>query len=242
MAFRASLWLIAAIFSVAVIQNLGRTPEARKKPGPSRGDVTLHREVLPEVLEGWELVKFSPAMDPDVVPQGIYWWVHQWVYRNGSQSVVVACDQLGESDWHELTYCYRNQNRIVVERTVQVDPADGSPFVTAQLKSEDGSLAALAFSVFYEDGEWTHPPAVNLDSLNQKPIQDTFAGRYHERLQQIVIPDSRNTQHDRAIQCQVLIECTEQTVQETMQAAMQLHLESRRRFRSEWLKHRAAGI
>ena len=234
---RVWLWLFAAVLGVGALQWLGGKPENRKKPGPGRGDVVLLQDDLPEQMQEWKRAEFRPAMAPDAIPDGIYWWVHQWTYRTHDLTAVVSFDQLGEDQWHELTYCYRNQNRTIEQREIYQDSDDGGQYVVATLKDSQQQLAVLVFSVFFEDGQWGQPPAVNISNLNVKNRNPGIADRMQERVDPTISFENLSGSHDRALQCQVLVPCTQDNASETIDRAISLHLETRRCFRNCWLTH-----
>jgi len=234
---RVWLWLFAAVLGVVALQWLGGKPENRKKPGPGRGDVVLLQNDLPEQIQEWKRAEFRPGMPADAIPDGIYWWVHQWTYRTHDLVAVVSFDQLGEDQWHELTYCYRNQNRTIEQREIYQDSDDGGQYVVATLKDSQQRLAVLVFSVFFEDGQWARPPVVNISNLNVKNRNPGIAGRLQERVDPTISFENLSGSHDRALQCQVLVPCNEQNVSATTDRAISLHLETRRCFRNCWLTH-----
>jgi hypothetical protein len=105
---KTALCLFAILIGMGLLQTLARPSGARReKPGPTRGDLVLTEEALPAELAGWALTKFIPAPPVDQLPEGQYWWVHQWQYQKDGTNALVSFDQLGEDQWHELTYCYR---------------------------------------------------------------------------------------------------------------------------------------
>jgi hypothetical protein len=234
---RVWLWLFAAVLGVGILQWLGGKPENQKKPGPDRGDVVLLQNDLPDQLGDWQQAEFRPAMAPDAIPDGIYWWVHQWTYRTHDLVAVVSFDQLGEDQWHELTSCYRNQNRTIEQREIYQDSVDGGQYVVATMKDSQQQLAILVFSVFFEDGQWAQPPAVNIRNLNVTTRNPGIGARLQERVDPIISFENLSGSHDRALQCQVLVPCNEHNVSATTDRAILLHLETRRHFRKRWLTH-----
>jgi hypothetical protein len=234
---RVWLWLFAAVLGVGLLQWLGGKPESRKRPGPARGDVVLLQNDLPEQIQEWKRAEFRPAMPPDVIPDGIYWWVHQWTYRTNDLFAAVSFDQLGEDQWHELTYCYRNQGRTIEHREVYLDPEDGGQYVVVTLKDPDQQFAVLIFSVFFEDGQWGQPPLVNISNLNVKTRNPGAADLLLERVNPTLTFENLSGSHDRALQCQVLVPCDELDISTTVDSAISLHLETRKHLRNLWLNH-----
>jgi hypothetical protein len=238
---RIGLWILVTVLAMVALQVISKRPEASRKPGPARGDLVLGRDSLPATMGEWQKVAFKAAPAPEDLAQGQYWWVHQWNYTRQNNVAIVSFDQLGENQWHELTYCYRNQNRTIEQRDVFEDPESGGKFVVATMRGQQGDLAVLVFSVFFEDGQWATPPGVNLGLLNaKKPGEqhdDTIADRARRRFQPTITFDGADAGHDRALQCQVLIGCDEAHLQATIDSAIELHLASRSRFRDHWLVH-----
>ena len=88
------LWVAFSVVSIVLLQIIAKRPESAKKPGPSRGDLTLQQDSLPVALGNWRQVGFRPAIEPNAVPEGIYWWVHQWLYQQENWTAIVSFDQL----------------------------------------------------------------------------------------------------------------------------------------------------
>jgi hypothetical protein len=222
---------------MVVFQAISKKPEASRKPGPARGDLVLTRDSLPATLAEWQQVAFEAAPAPEDLAQGQFWWVHRWKYARENNLAIVSFDQLGENQWHELTYCYRNQNRTIEKRDVYEDPNTRGKFVVATMRGEPGDLAVLVYSVFFEDGQWATPPSVNLGLLNTKKSRDTLVGRAQQRFQPIIDFTDADVGHERALQCQVLVGCDEASLQSAINSAIEMHLKSRSRFRDFWLAH-----
>lgn len=213
-------------------------PVERLKPGPERNDLVLVDADVPDTVSNWQKRKFIPAPDPKSLPKGQYWWVHHWQFQNDGNSAIVSCDQLGETQWHELTFCYRNQGCQVTERTVLEGDKANEPFAVAKLQKDDGEDSLLVFSVFFEDGSWARPPEVNLPRLNQKTTMDYNAGdRLFQKFDPIAWFADPQTGHERAIQCQVLVSGPECHSEDAIKDAIALHLATRASFRTAWMKH-----
>ncbi len=216
----------------------------RPTPGPSRGDMVLTQDAVPRTIGDWKQVSFTPAPPPEELPAGQYWWVHQWQYQKDGTTALVSFDQLGEDQWHELTYCYRNLDWTIRSRT-EYEDRDGGSYIVAELRKDSGEVALLVFSVFFEDGTWATPPAVDLARLNRKRATGVL-----ENAMQRIGPDklasadfaSTSRGHNRAIQCQVLVTSSDSDVRAELDSAIQLHLESRQRFRSLWLDDKPSPL
>lgn len=232
------LWLAGAVIAMIVLQVFSSrvTPESRI-PGAARGDMVLTQDALPETIGNWKQVSFEPAPPPEQLPKGQYWWVHQWQYADDKNSAIVSCDQLGEDEWHELTYCYRNLEWTIHDRTEYPgNDSDGGPYVVAELRRASGETAMLVFSVFFEDGTWAAPPTVNLTHVNEKHTPEFFE-KVLQRTLPIVTSGAPTSDHARAIQCQVLVSNFHAEIKSELDSAIQLHLASRKYFQSKWLKH-----
>jgi hypothetical protein len=230
------LWLSVSLISMIVLQQFTAKPAQLKVPGESRGDMALAKGALPAELDQWKMAGFKPAPSPDELPEGQYWWVHQWVFSAGQTTAVVSFDQLGEAGWHELTFCYRNQNRSIEQRETLKPAEEDGEFVVARMRDEAGALAILVFSVFYEDGTWATSPTIDIRAVNTTRTTDevNFTDRFQWRF---APPTYSDAGHERALQCQVLVSCTEPDVQSQVDSAVALHLATRKIFRQEWLTH-----
>lgn len=236
---RMFLWLVVMLGGFILLQALTKSTSVRLRPGKERGDLVLDQHALPSEINGWHMQTFEPAPAPELLPPGQYWWVHQWAYQRDSQTAIVSFDQLGESQWHELTYCYRNQDWTIADRIAYADPEDGSPYIVARLEKNSGAKALLVFSVFFEDGSWATPPHVNLSHLNSKSLRPGLNDRIHERFNPIIMFADDDSRHTRALQCQVLVSGGEPAEPAIVDAAVNLHLASRSQFRNNWLQSRS---
>lgn len=226
------------LLGLVVAQKFGGKPAERLKPGAERNDVVLTNDVTAHQVGPWTKKGFQPAPDPKTLPKGQYWWVHQWSYQTPQNSAIVSCDQLGETQWHELTFCYRNQGCRILERTVLEEEPGMGPFAVAKLQKSDGEESLLVFSVFFEDGSWARPPEVNLPRLNQKTTMDYNAGdRLFQKFDPAAWFADPQTGHERAIQCQVLLTGPDCHREATIQEAITLHLATRESFRTAWNQH-----
>lgn len=205
----------------------------REKPGPTRGDLVLTEDALPAELAGWTRTKFIPAPPVDELPEGQYWWVHQWQYQKDGITALVSFDQLGEDQWHELTYCYRGLDWTMKDRRIMSGIAGNEYFVVAEMRKENEEHGLLIFSAFFENGEWAPPPSVDIPQLNFRP-EGAF-GKTWERLDPIVKYAESTSTHTRALQCQVLVSSTKPIAESVVSSTIELHLQSRKHFRSQWL-------
>jgi hypothetical protein len=149
---------------------------------------------------------------------------------------------LGEDRWHELTYCYRILDWVIDDRSIQKDEPSAGKYVVARMSKEDGQQGLLVFSVFFENGEWDLPPDFEVSLVNAFASDQGLIGRVAGRFQQPEIPQVASTADKadsrRALQCQVFISSFDPDSPSQLDAAIQLHLESRRHFRTEWLETR----
>ena len=153
---RIGLLIAAIVGGIIVVQMFAKRSEPSKRPGSDRGDWVLVQSNLPDEIDGWKLHSIKPAPEPDQLPLGECWWVHQWVYQKANAHALVTLDQLGESGWHELTYCYHGSGWQIDTRTKLYDAVFDGAHVLAELGQESGEQTILLFSVFFEDGTWTH--------------------------------------------------------------------------------------
>ena len=227
---------------MGLLQTFARqTGSGRAKPGPTRGDLVLTEDALPAELAGWTRTKFIPAPPVDELPEGQYWWVHQWQYQKDGATALVSFDQLGEDQWHELTYCYRILDWTIHSRT-EYEDNDGGAYIVAELRKDPNEVALLVFAVFFEDGTWSSPPVVDLTSLNQWKQATGAIEKAIFRFATAPIPGplfvSPTSGHTRALQCQVLVSNHRSDTWADKEAAVELHLQSRRHFRAQWLDSR----
>ncbi len=221
-----------------MLQSLGGKPEHRKKPGPARGDLILTEEALPAELAGWARTRFIPAPPVDELPEGQYWWVHQWQYKRDSETAIASFDQLGESQWHELTWCYRNLDWLIEDRTLFVEPESAAPYAVVRLRKGSGEHALLVFSVFFEDGSWAAPPDVNVALMNRGNLEDpSLLNKMQMKLDPLIVFGDQNAGHTRALQCQCFVAGSRRFSQTAIDAVVKLHLESRQKLRQRWLGH-----
>lgn len=220
--------------AVAATQILLKPKTPGQVPGIERGDIRLKREDLSSDCAGWKQVAFTPPEDADQLPDGQYWWVHQWMYTRDGQSAGVCFDQLGLNHWHELTHCYQGLGWTLIGRSVQKEESASHgqawEYVVADFKRETGEYATLVFSTFYEDGTPADALRIGLDhDWNEKPDLTTgFMNR-------LTASDLELPKHERALQCQVFSVHTNESKADAVHELTQLHLVSRQTFRDKWL-------
>lgn len=210
----------------------------RQKPGVTRGDLVLSEDDLPMELAGWNRTRFVPAPSPEELPDGQYWWVHQWQFQKDGTVAIVSFDQLGESQWHELTWCYRNLDWTIEERTAFVESENGGPYVLVRLRRNPDEYAILVFSVFFEDGSWASAPDVNLSLMNRANLEaPELLDRLQMKFDPLIVSSGSGTAHTRALQCQCLVSGSDRFSSSEADFIVKLHLESRQQLRQRWLQH-----
>jgi hypothetical protein len=216
----------------------GGDASKRQKPGVTRGDLVLEEDSLPSQLAGWRRMRFVAAPHPEELPEGQYWWVHRWDYARENFTAIVSFDQLGENQWHELTYCYRNQDWSIEDRTLFVESEKSAAYAVARLRRGSDEYAILVFSVFFEDGSWAAPPDVNLPLMNRANLRDpSLSDKVQMKFDPLIVFPDQNSGHTRALQCQCLVVGSTSFTQPAIDATVRLHLESRQRLRQHWLDH-----
>jgi hypothetical protein len=201
-------------------------PEQRI-PGPARGDLVLERDALPETIGEWRCTQFQPALAPEKLPEGQYWWTHSWNYSNTPLVSIVSFDQAGFADWHELTVCYRAIDWQMKDRRIipAVSGTAGSwNVVLAEFERQSGDRALLAFSLFNQDGQPIESPDSDFKNT-EGTILDRFQGRVNPR-----------QFHISALQTQVFVQHHSVLSEESVQEIIELHLQTRDRFREVWLE------
>ena len=142
-------------------------------------------------------------------------------YRNeGGNSVLVSCDFPFGPGWHDLTTCYRGigwelTSYHATESSLLAEEGDKWGLVEATFSKPDGTAAYLAYCVFDERGQSLSPPkSQDLDSLWQVFLQQFGAQR-----------------PGRLFQVQVWTTTVGKVPEERQQAARNLLLNVRERFR-----------
>jgi hypothetical protein len=188
---------------------------------------------------GWRQTKFSPPDEANKLPEGQFWWVHQWNYSTDVIQAVVTFDQLGLNHWHELTHCYQGLGWKLTDRTICQEESDGGAapweYVVARFSRNGGEIAILVFSTFYEDGSPTEALRIGIDK-----DWDKQADALTTLLNRISHSESDGAKHSRALQNQAFAVVTEATAKDAELRLIELHLASRTRFRAHWLQKTTA--
>lgn len=159
------------------------------------------------------------------------------MYQKDNAQALITLDQLGESGWHELTYCYHGSGWQIDTRTNLYDADSDGAYVLVELSRKSGEQAILLFSVFFEDGTWGTPPDVMMDKINDVDLKPGFLGRMQNRVDPTITFGSEDAGHDRALQCQTLLSFNGQLADGLLEELLVLHLSTRKIFREQWLGH-----
>jgi hypothetical protein len=227
--------IFAVLGAVVATQTLLKPGHSIQRPGTERGDIRLAQESLPEFCAGWKRIGFTPPDEVDHLPEGQFWWVHQWLYSKDGRTAGVCFDQLGLNDWHELTVCYQALGWRLVDRSVQTarlrEAAEDWKYVVATLENATGQQAILVFSLFYDDGSPVEPETAALslfEATQPESTRPTMAERIFRNPQPRVV-------HTRSLQCQVFAE-VRSTHTDELKNIIELHIASRLSFRQTWLE------
>jgi len=228
--FNTTVWLVAAVVGLSVVQWLSRKPESLRTPGPSRGDIVLTDETLKDEISGWKKTAFTPAKSPEQLPEGQFWWTHAWRFTDTDLNALVAFDQADFKHWHDLTVCYEGIGWKVYDRHADSTLTDGQdwPYIVARLSHRD-TEAVLVFSLFFDDGDPVDAAAYEQQRSMKLDFTDRFSSRFND--QQRRISSVANLR-----QCQVFATDTQKISEQQLQQIVDLHLETRSVFRTEWLK------
>jgi len=224
--------VVVAVLAMILLQVFAsRTTSKREPPGPARGDIVLGKDALPETIGDWKQVSFVPAAPPEELPEGQFWWVHQWQYSDGQHVAIVSLDQLGQNRWHELSDCYRTLDWEIKDRTIRTESDTSAPFVVVMMTRQTGETGILVFSIFFEDGSWATPPDINLAPFDAKKLDQSIWGKIRIRL----VPKV-DSGHTRALQCQVFVplKVGVNFTASDIEECIQLHLETRIRLLAQW--------
>ncbi len=136
--FSTTIWVIIAVIGMGLMQWITRSREVRLPPGPGRGDIVVRQDALPAAIDGWKQIQFTPAKEPEQLPDGQFWWSFTWQYQKGDLVALVALDQADWDGWHELTICYRAIGWELTGRTVHSnDTSNATPVIAmANLRKE----------------------------------------------------------------------------------------------------------
>lgn len=232
--------------SLVVVQMLTKPKPEQRIPGPARGDLVLEKDVLPDVIGQWRCTQFQPAKPPEQLLEGQFWWTHSWNYTKPPLAAYVALDQADWTSWHELTVCYQAIGWTLVDRQL-VEGGDSSenhwPVVVATLEKPPLEKATLIFSMFGQDGTPLVSPFSGMplkkESTIDRAVTDNFANRINYQPPPVNSIFAANTTFDRVIQCQVLIQHTQDLPEAAVQDLIDLHLQTRISFRTAWLAHQS---
>ena len=241
--------MLAVVGGLIFLQVMTRRNETRPSPGPARGDLTLVKGVLPDVIDGWQCINFQPGLSPEQLPDGQFWWTHSWQYQFNSMTAIVAFDQADWRSWHELTVCYQaigwqlvNRQRIKATSGSDVEPTSTRlDQVIAVLEKPPLQKATLLFSLFDQEGKIIPPPEIGMPGTQTeqapKGISQTLMDRFTYELP-VGAMESAGQTYDRILQCQVFVQHEDPLREEQIQQLSQLHLATREIFRQAWLTSR----
>lgn len=196
--------------------------------GEKRGDIRLPSNVLPDEIDGWQVVEFKEPQEGDV--SGVIGWSHTWTLQKRQQQVLVAFDQVGFMGWHELTLCYQATGWTMVSRKV-IRPNDESgqadwQYVSAVLRKTTGEQAVLLYSIFNGEGESVTPPDEGTVDRQSK-LLDRFRSRNDST-------GSHNLESSRCLQVQLLVPHQNSLQSELLTQVNNLHFSTRQIFRQHW--------
>lgn len=245
--FRSSTWwLVIVVAGLFATQAVSRSLSIDDKPGAERDDAVLISETLPRTIAAWEFHRFFPPVDSEVNGSGQFWTTHAWTYQLKDHSCIVAFDQLGLHEWHELTVCYEGRGWDITDRVIHTPQDDSSvwPYVVARMRNADGRYGLVVFSVFWGSGE---PMAAPTDRLAVSFTgRDDADGGLLSRLMGRVQSgtgsgDVRPGLENRGLQCQVFLTSFEALSSKQIDSVVMLHRATREKFRTAWLAHAAVS-
>ena len=227
----------------------GRMKPEKLRPGTERNDLVLNKHHLPQEINGWKQTSFEPAQPAEQLTEGQFWWTHSWRYTNSQRHPIVAFDQLGLHEWHELTVCYQANGWKIESRAIEADSRGGTPweYVVARMSNPAGEYALLGFSVFRGDGQPMKAPhdasVINFTGRELTRGPGGIWGRLTNRItDQPVSSIVQVGLENRALQCQVFLVSDEPCDQELLSDAIQLHLATRQKLRDAWLLHAKSNV
>lgn len=214
---------IFVVFGQIFLQRLFPTSSSLP-PGPARGDIELPENCLPKTINDWKNSSFT---SPDKTETDRV-WATSWAYHSDHGTALVSFDQAAYTGWHELSNCYVAIGWEHKTRNSFMPSEHGWPYVVSTFTTKTGQTAVVIFSLFYDNGDFAHPPTNSLSRpTDQKnDVLDRLGGRFSE-LHPV------NLRQDPTRQCQVLFIGHEITDQ-IKDAVTELHLESRERFLQHW--------
>jgi hypothetical protein len=242
---RLGWWIAIVVLAMVVMQFVsGRMQPEKQRPGTERNDLVLRQENLPTEIHGWKQSSFEAAKPAEQLTEGQFWWTHSWNYVKPPVAAYVALDQADWKSWHELTVCYQAVGWTLVDRRV-VDVSDSPenhwPAVVATLEKLPLEKATLIFSMFGQDGTPLVSPFSGIppkrESTTDRTVTDNFANRINYEPPPVNSALTANTTFDRVIQCQVLIQHTQDLPEAAVQDLIDLHHQTRISLRSAWLNH-----
>lgn len=242
---RASAWwLIAVVVGILTTQVATRLFLIDGESGVDRQDAVFGADVLPDRIAEWEFQQFAPSVNADLSSSGQFWTTHAWEFRSREHSCVVAFDQLGLHEWHELTVCYEGRGWDISDRVIHTPPDDSSgwPYVVARMRNPDGRHGLVVFSVFWGSGEPMAAPAdrLSVSFTGQDDAPNGLLSRLTGRLRSRAVPENvRPGLENRGLQCQVFLTSFDALSSEQVASVVVLHRATREKFRTAWLVHAA---
>jgi hypothetical protein len=242
---RPGLWLCAIVLGMISLQFVtGRMKPEPQRPGAERDDLVLNKAHLPEDIHGWTQSSFEAAKPAEQLAEGQFWWTHSWNYVKPPMAAYVAIDQANWTSWHELTMCYQAIGWTLTDRKVIELEEAGQirwPVVVATFEKLPSDKATLIFSMFGQDGTPLVSPFSGLPPKAETPTENAVTDNLRNRLTYAPPPAaaalSTNATFDRVIQCQVLVQHTQELPEGALTDLIDLHHQTRLRFRSAWLNH-----
>jgi len=233
------MFVVLSVMLLTMIASKYLLPSGRvgQIPGPSRGDIVLTADDLPDSLAGWEKQAFFPAADPMLVANVESWWVHSWNYSKNGRNCLVTMDQAQWVAWHELSACYVANGWAQGDRHVyEVRDRLGEIWhiVTVDYQKVGVGRGLLIFSEFGSDGT-----PMEAQYLGQ-PFEpyDLEKGAVSNGQSSIKPADRwRRQEHPRVHQCQVFYSYSGDLDPVTRADLIRLHAASREVFRDRWNEH-----
>ncbi len=237
--------MLAIVAGMVVLQVWTRKSDPIRTPGPERGDLSLAKDALPTQISEWRCVAFHPALSPEQLPDGQFWWSHFWNYQKEDFTALVAFDQADWKSWHELTVCYQATGWTLADRQVFEQQGADSPewYVVASLEKPPLERATVIFSLFDGTGAVMKPPFLGMPPTRVPSTERPITNRFQDRLtghQQNPPPATRLP--DRVLQCQVFVQHSQDLSEHSLQNLIDLHLETITHFRAAWLENQSQHI
>lgn len=232
------------VAGILATQAATRSWSIDSKPGVDRDNAVFNAHVIPRKIAAWEFQQFFPPINAEVDSSGEFWTTHAWTYASRKHSCVVAFDQLGLQEWHELTVCYEGRGWNISERVIHTpkDEGRGWPYVVAKMSNLDGRHGLVVFSVFWGSGAPMEAPSHRL-AVGFTGRYDPHGGllsRLRGRMQNVSVPGNvRPGLENRGLQCQVFLTSYDALSSEQVDSVVTLHRATREQFRIAWLAHAA---